>query len=300
MRPPKLLFVCSDGKARERFKHGLAAYSCDVVLCYRAEEAFRIIRTYRIDVVIFSVELQDMSGYEACRRLRERYNIVEQPAVIYSTHDSPEERLAAFRSGANIFTFEPILFDRLYYVVMLLVRGKRMMQRSMSLDQVLRVADKQIVGNVEPPTKIEGPHGTLAKSDALRWTDVLTQSVDLEQQSQAIVHEMVNLTLDLVPRYGSIEGVLAYLGDLWEGTTARTELDRVFGNEGKRFSLDVDHATTDGACALMLMFCEEILDGYTPSEALSRISADGSVNHDEVEALRRVLIADDFMSNIFG
>ncbi len=50
----------------------------------------------------------------------------------------------------------------------------------------------------------------------------------------------------------------------------------------------------------MLMFCEEILDGYTPSEALSRISADGSVNHDEVEALRRVLIADDFMSNIFG
>lgn len=80
----------------------------------------------------------------------------------------PEERLATFRSGANIFTFEPILFDRLYYVVMLLVRGKRMMQRSMSLDQVLRVADKQIVGNVEPPTKIEGPHGTLAKSDALR------------------------------------------------------------------------------------------------------------------------------------
>ena len=79
-----------------------------------------------------------------------------------------EERLATFRSGANIFTFEPILFDRLYYVVMLLVRGKRMMQRSMSLDQVLRVADKQIVGNVEPPTKIEGPHGTLAKSDALR------------------------------------------------------------------------------------------------------------------------------------
>lgn len=114
MRPPKLLFVCSDGKARER------------------------------------------------------YNIVEQPAVIYSTHDSPEDRLATFRSGANIFTFEPILFDRLYYVVMLLVRGKRMMQRSMSLDQVLRVADKQIVGNVEPPTKIEGPHGTLAKSDALR------------------------------------------------------------------------------------------------------------------------------------
>lgn len=300
MRPPKLLFVCSNNEARQRFKEGLSAYGCDVVLCYRAEEAFRIVRTYRIDVVIFSVELQDMSGYEACRRLRELYNIVEQPAVIYSTHDSPEERLAAFRAGANIFTFEPILFDRLYYVVMLLVRGKRMLQRSVPLEQMLRVADKQIVDKEAPPTKIEGPGGTLVKSDALRWTDVLTQSVDLAQQSQAIVHEMVNLTLDLVPRYGSIEGVLSYLGDLWEGTNARVELDRVFGNEGKRFSLDIDHATTDGACALMLMFCEEILDGYAPSEALGRISADGSVNHDEVEALRRVLIADDFMSNIFG
>ncbi|MCI6274829.1 MAG: response regulator [Coriobacteriaceae bacterium] len=300
MRPAKLLFVCSDAKTHERFKRGLAAYGCDVVMCYRAEEAFRIIRSYRIDVVIFSVELQDMSGYEACRRLRERYNIVEQPAVIYSTHDSAEERLAAFRSGANIFTFEPVLFDRLYYVLMLLVRSKRMMQRSMSLDQVLRVADKQIAGNAERPARIEGPHGTLVKSDVLRWTDVLTQSVNLEQQPQAIVHEMVNLTLDLVPRFGSIEGVLSYLGDLWEGTSARTELARVFGNEGKRFSLDVDHATTDGACALMLMFCEEILDGHTPSEALSRIAADGSVNHDEVEALRHVLVADDFMSNIFG
>lgn len=300
MRQPKLLFVCSNDEARQRFKEGLSAYGCDVVLCYRAEEAFRIVRTYRIDVVIFSVELQDMSGYEACRRLRELYNIVEQPVVIYSTHDSPEERLAAFRAGANIFTFEPILFDRLYYVVMLLVRGKRMLQRSVPLEQMLRVADKQVTGANDPLTKIVGPKGVLSKTDALRWTDVLTQSVDLAQQSQVIVHEMVNLTLDLVPRYGSIEGVLSYLGDLWEGTNARIELDRVFGNAGKRFSLDVDHATTDGACALMLMFCEEILDGYTPSEALGRIAADGSVNHDEVEALRRVLVADDFMSNIFG
>ncbi len=161
MRPPKLLFVCSNNEARQRFKEGLSAYGCDVVLCYRAEEAFRIVRTYRIDVVIFSVELQDMSGYEACRRLRELYNIVEQPAVIYSTHDSPEERLAAFRAGANIFTFEPILFDRLYYVVMLLVRGKRMLQRSVPLEQMLRVADKQIVDKEAPPTKIEGPGGTL-------------------------------------------------------------------------------------------------------------------------------------------
>ncbi|WP_130811008.1 PleD family two-component system response regulator [Olsenella sp. Marseille-P4559] len=300
MRPPKLLFVCSNEEARRRFKDGLGAYGCNVVLCYRAEEAFRIVRTYRIDVVIFSVELQDMSGYEACRRLRELYNIVEQPVVIYSTHDSPEERLAAFRAGANIFTFEPILFDRLYYVVMLLVRGKRMMQRSMPLEQMLRVADKQATNATEPPTEIVGSNGTLLKSDALRWTDVLTQNVGLAQQSQAIVHEMVNLTLDLVPRYGSIEKVLSYLDDLWEGTNARIELDCVFGNEGKRYSLDVDHATTDGACALILMFCEEILDGYAPSEALDRIAADGSVNRDEVESLRRVLVADDFISNIFG
>ena len=90
-----------------------------------------------------------------------RLQIMGRVESTYLDTLSHEERLAAFRAGANIFTFEPILFDRLYYVVMLLVRGKRMLQRSVPLEQMLRVADKQIVDKEAPPTKIEGPGGTL-------------------------------------------------------------------------------------------------------------------------------------------
>lgn len=295
----RILFVCMDSEASERFKVELAKYSIDVVLCSKAEEAFHIIDSSRVDAVIFATDLPDMTGFEACRTLRMEHDFLEQPAIMYSSGDSKELRLASYRAGANIFIFEPILYDRLYYVLMLLVNSRLKYLNSVPLEQLLRITNRQLMDGREPVERVVGENGSLFKTDILRWAGILTQSINLSRQSQAIVREMLNLTINLTPRFGSIEKALEYLARCWEDTSVITELERVFPDDGKSFSLDVDQVTTDGTCAIMLMLCEKILSGSTPTDAVKQIAASGEVNREEIETLLSILLADTYMSSLF-
>lgn len=301
MYRPRVLFVCTDEEIRESFKQELISFGYETILCYRGEEALRIIDDQVVDVLIFSVELQDMNGFEACRLVRQKFDFLACPVVIHGPQDSDQLRLAAFRAGANIFMFAPIKFDRLHYVLSLLVNGRRRYKRSLPAEEFLRIVDREYCAGKEIEDCITTDTGSISKSDILRWTNVLAKESGLSKEQQSIAHEMINYTLDLLTTYGSIKNVLTYLNELWAGTSIWFEFKKLFEFSTGNLRLDtVDVHTTNGITGLVLLLCVNLLSGKTPAEAISSLYEIEEINVDEVEVLNRVISADSFMNQIFN
>jgi len=293
--------VCTDEEIRESFKQELISFGYETILCYRGEEALRIIDDQVVDVLIFSVELQDMNGFEACRLVRQKFDFLACPVVIHGPQDSDQLRLAAFRAGANIFMFAPIKFDRLHYVLSLLVNGRRRYKRSLPAEEFLRIVDREYCAGKEIEDCITTDTGSISKSDILRWTNVLAKESGLSKEQQSIAHEMINYTLDLLTTYGSIKNVLTYLNELWAGTSIWFEFKKLFEFSTGNLRLDtVDVHITDGITGLVLLLCVNLLSGKTPAEAISSLYEIEEINVDEVEVLNRVISADSFMNQIFN
>ena len=301
MYRPRVLFVCTDEEIRESFKQELISFGYETILCYRGEEALRIIDDQVVDVLIFSVELQDMNGFEACRLVRQKFDFLSCPVVIHGPQDSDQLRLAAFRAGANIFMFAPIKFDRLHYVLSLLVNGRRRYKRSLPAEDFLRIVDREYCAGKEIEDCITTDTGSIRKSDILRWTNILAKESGLSKEQQLIAHEMINYTLDLLTTYGSIKNVLTHLNELWAGTSIWFEFKKLFEFSNGSLRLDtVDVHTTDGITGLVLLLCVNLLSGKTPAEAISSLYEIEEINVDEVEVLNRVISADSFMNQIFN
>lgn len=301
MYRPRVLFVCTDEEIRKNFKQELISFGYETILCYRGEEALRIIDDQVVDVLIFSVELQDMNGFEACRLVRQKFDFLSCPVVIHGPQDSDQLRLAAFRAGANIFMFAPIKFDRLHYVLSLLVNGRRRYKRSLPAEEFLRIVDREYCAGKEIEDCITTDTGSIRKSDILRWTNILAKESGLSKEQQLIAHEMINYTLDLLTTYGSIKNVLTYLNELWAGTSIWFEFKKLFEFSNGNLRLDtVDVHTTDGITGLVLLLCVNLLSGKTPAEAISSLYEIEEINVDEVEVLNRVISADSFMNQIFN
>ena len=293
--------MCTDEEIRESFKQELISFGYETILCYRGEEALRIIDDQVVDVLIFSVELQDMNGFEACRLVRQKFDFLSCPVVIHGPQDSDQLRLAAFRAGANIFMFAPIKFDRLHYVLSLLVNGRRRYKRSLPAEEFLRIVDREYCAGKEIEDCITTDTGSIRKSDILRWTNILATESGLSKEQQLIAHEMINYILDLLTTYGSIKNALTYLNELWAGTSIWFEFKKLFEFSNGSLRLDtVDVHTTDGITGLVLLLCVNLLSGKTPAEAISSLYEIEDINVDEVEVLNRVISADSFMNQIFN
>ncbi|WP_422123824.1 ATP-binding protein [Planococcus sp. X10-3] len=70
-------------------------------------EALKIMETEQIDIVILDWDLEDMSGNELCRKIRQKFILTEVPILMLSTKVDVKEKMDAFSSGANDYLIKP-------------------------------------------------------------------------------------------------------------------------------------------------------------------------------------------------
>ena len=81
----------------------------NVVTADNGKDAFRKIEeSQRFDLVILDIMLPDISGYEVCRLIRERYSLLELPVLMLTARNRPDDVLLAFESGANDYLSKPL------------------------------------------------------------------------------------------------------------------------------------------------------------------------------------------------
>lgn len=84
--------------------------------------ALDYLRDDRPDVVFMDYMMPDMDGFEAIRRIRNRYAAAELPVVMYTSQDSDEDRERAHELGISAFLIKPSGEDNLNEVLTLLSR----------------------------------------------------------------------------------------------------------------------------------------------------------------------------------
>jgi DNA-binding NarL/FixJ family response regulator len=124
-RAAPVLIVDEDVEARRELARLLGDAGYDVVEAASGEEAIRIVREQHLSLAVLEVNLEDVSGYEVCRTIREE--IGQDPRVMFVSRDRTEsyDRVAGLLIGADDYVVKPYASDELLARVRVLLRHNR-------------------------------------------------------------------------------------------------------------------------------------------------------------------------------
>jgi signal transduction histidine kinase len=107
-----------------------------VIAAYNGLEALDLFeRGEAFDLVLLDVMMPKMSGYEVCRRLRERYSLFELPIVMLTAKNRVQDIVLGFQSGANDYVQKPFDKDELLARARTLIELKSAMTAAMAANK---------------------------------------------------------------------------------------------------------------------------------------------------------------------
>jgi len=103
-----LLIVDDDQDLRGAIAEQLQAEGFDTVEAATAGEGVRQAREAKPDLILLDVDLPDMDGREACKRMRE--DGVTTPVIMLTAADTDDDTVRGLDSGANDYVTKPYKF----------------------------------------------------------------------------------------------------------------------------------------------------------------------------------------------
>ncbi|MGQ9466806.1 MAG: response regulator transcription factor [Anaerolineae bacterium] len=110
---PRILVAEDEKDIRELIAFTLRFAGFDVLLATNGAEAVEVAAAERPDLVILDVRMPKMSGYEACRRLKENPQTAALPVVFLSAKGQDSEIQQGLESGAEEYILKPFAPDEL-------------------------------------------------------------------------------------------------------------------------------------------------------------------------------------------
>ena len=103
-----LLIVDADQDLRGAIAEQLQAEGFDVVEAPTAGDGIRLAREAKPDVILLDVDLPDMDGREACKRMRQ--DGISTPVIMLTAADTDDDAVRGLDSGANDYVTKPYKF----------------------------------------------------------------------------------------------------------------------------------------------------------------------------------------------
>ena len=103
-----LLIVDDDQDLRGAIAEQLQAEGFEVVEAPTAGDGIRLAREAKPDVILLDVDLPDMDGRDACKRMRE--DGVTTPVIMLTAADTEEDTVKGIDSGAAVYVTKPYRF----------------------------------------------------------------------------------------------------------------------------------------------------------------------------------------------
>jgi DNA-binding response OmpR family regulator len=103
-----LLIVDDDQDLRGAIAEQLQAEGFDTVEAETAGEGIRQARDAKPDLILLDVDLPDMDGREACKRMRE--DGVSTPVIMLTAASTDDDTVLGLESGANDYVTKPYKF----------------------------------------------------------------------------------------------------------------------------------------------------------------------------------------------
>jgi len=121
---PKILVAEDEPDIRELVAITLSFSGFNVVAASDGVEAMAMIDAHSFDLIILDVRMPRMTGYEACRRLREREETKETPIIFLSAKGQESEVKAGLEAGADEYIVKPFAPNELTHRVRMALIGR--------------------------------------------------------------------------------------------------------------------------------------------------------------------------------
>jgi two-component system KDP operon response regulator KdpE len=107
---PTILLVDDEPQIRRALKTPLSQQGYVIIEAKTGEEAIERMESERIDLIVLDMNMPGMGGLEACRELRERYDV---PIIILSVRNTEKDKVAALDAGADDYVVKPVGIEEL-------------------------------------------------------------------------------------------------------------------------------------------------------------------------------------------
>lgn len=118
----------------------LTASDYDVIEAYDGEEALEKARAERPDIIIMDIMMPRLTGYEACRKLREDDTTRNIPVIMVTALHEMDDRIKGIEAGADDFISKPFNKVELLARVKSLLRARPLTEKkdeTSALDAIL-------------------------------------------------------------------------------------------------------------------------------------------------------------------
>ncbi|MDH3527080.1 MAG: EAL domain-containing protein [Gammaproteobacteria bacterium] len=141
---PLILIADDDDATRMLLKQALDNEGYMIIEAEDGIEAVNLYTAHKPDMVILDVMMPGMSGFDACRNMRESDNSAHLPILMLTSLDDINSIDAAFEAGATDFTTKPInwrlIRQRINYALRAYKNDQELQTNQLRLSHALEVA----------------------------------------------------------------------------------------------------------------------------------------------------------------
>ncbi|PYV40539.1 MAG: diguanylate cyclase, partial [Acidobacteria bacterium] len=109
-RPNRLLIVDDNEMNRDMLARRLERKGYVIGVAESARQLTERVKQDKVDLVLLDVEMPEISGLEALKRLRETYSPIELPVIMVTVRSQSDDIVNALNLGANDYLTKPIDF----------------------------------------------------------------------------------------------------------------------------------------------------------------------------------------------
>jgi len=103
----KILVVDDEPQIRKLLRARLEYHNYAVIEGEDGEEALKLLREEKPDLLILDVGMPKMDGYEVCRAIRKEEGISLIPIIVLTARSAGNDKMDSLNAGANTFIIKP-------------------------------------------------------------------------------------------------------------------------------------------------------------------------------------------------
>jgi signal transduction histidine kinase len=116
-----------------------------VIRAYDGDEALRVVDERRPDLLLLDVMMPNLSGFEVCRRLRERHETRLLPIIMITALNALEDKVQGLDLGADDFLSKPINRTELLAKVRSILRVRALQEEIERQKKELEAANSELL-----------------------------------------------------------------------------------------------------------------------------------------------------------
>jgi two-component system KDP operon response regulator KdpE len=140
MNKATILVVDDEPQIRRVLRATLSSNGYEVVEATNGQEAVEFVIRGRPDLILLDVNMPDMSGLEACSRIRSSF---EGPIIMVTVRNSEKDKIGALDCGADDYVVKPFAIGEL------LARIRAALRRSLSEDPLPKIETPELTVDLD-------------------------------------------------------------------------------------------------------------------------------------------------------